>query len=828
MQDGMAREVREWRRGLSMAALAASLMLLGCGGGAGGDEAPASGSVEELGTGPDLSSRNYMPAQVGDRWVYEDSAQAGALLTRTIGVRSTARGNGIAVKDSLPDATELIQVRDAEGTWHFPGIDADAFGLAVGPVRVLPSQLRVGQRFVSVDRNLGAVFDFDQDGLADAAALQASTRVVALETLDTAVGRLADCLHLRVSIVYSIASTANRRTVTVTTESNEWYAPGIGLVRLESVTTAPGVPDDTYTQRLVGYRVDDRRTDTVAPAATAPGLPGAQPLGPATVVDIMFSENMDAADLITALRVHDAAGAAVAGTTSVTGPRSMRFVPASAWASGAYSATLSTAALDLLGNALAAEQTWPFIIDATAPVLVGSTPLAGTVDVSLASVIELRFSEPVDPASVNAGTVWAVGGSLLTPLSYEVDGSTVRLRPVAQFIRGASYSIQIAGVTDLRGNLLTSATVNFQADPGRFGPSSPLGEISSDNYVGKIMAGGDLNGDGRADVVAASIRWSGTGWSYEVFRYLQLAGGTLGPATPLALPGNCSIRSMQVADINGDGRQDLVLSASEPCGLMLWRQTPEGELVLDRVLDSSIGLLAVHDMNGDGRLDIGVATGLELRVWLNQAAGWVLHDTLALPARPNQLAVGDINGDGRADFALSSIEQAPAATLVMQSGNGRFAAASLVSSDYNGGSFGVAIGDINGDGRADLVLGDSPGLGVFVQRPDGSLEAFRRVSNAGFLAPVRLADINGDGRIDVLASIAQADLVVWLQQADGSLTEGAVYPGPFRGTNLDADQLAVADVNGDGRPDVLLNGHVFRQRSVPVMSQSVKPVRRAR
>lgn len=817
-QPSKACITRRWHRGLLTAVLAAMTGIAACGGG---------GSGGSIGGGEDLSSSDYMPAQTGDRWAYEETGNPAAYVTRVLGTRSTGRGTGMAVKSDLPGATESILVRDAQGVWQYPGTDADPIELVLGPIRLLPSPLRVGDSFVSVDKDLGTFFDFDGDGRTDAARLHADTQVVATESLDIAVGRLTDCLHLRVIATFEVGSTLLGRTTTISTVSDEWYAAGIGLVKTEMVTRGEGDVTDSYSQRLVGYRVGDRRSDTVAPTASAPGLVSSTPLGRSTTVDITFSEEMDVTTLVPALRVLDGDGAAVSGSTTVTGPRALRFVPAANWISGSYRATLSTAAQDLLGNPVAAAQVWPFVIDATAPVLVGSLPLAGSVDVPLASTIELHFDEAVDPASVNADTVRALyDGALLSSVTYAVSGTTVLLRPVTQLARGRSYSIQINGVTDLLGNVLTNASVAFATDPGRFGASRALAAASPDAIMGSVVAAGDVNGDGRSDVLADSTAWTGTEWAYGVSLYAQQADGTLAaPAALVQLPGNCSIRSMRVADFDRDGRQDLLIAASAPCGVMLWRQTTGGQQVLDRVIDPVVGLLAVPDVDRDGRPDVVIASTTTVKVWLNLSTGWVLNDTVTVPASPNQLAVGDVNGDGRPDLAVSSIERSEAVALMLQGADGHFGAVSSLSSDYGGGSFGVAIGDIDGDGRADLVAGDSVGFGVFHQQVDGQLAPYRQLNGTNFPQPVQLADFNADGRLDVLAAYADADLAVFLQQADGTLAEPASYPGTFHGSNDNPDEMAVGDVNGDARPDVLLNGYLFVQRPVPVMAQSVRATR---
>lgn len=806
-----ARRACRRSRWAQAAPLVTAALMAACGGGSGTSTADSRA---------DLSSRDYIPAQVGDRWAYTDTFSTDAVLTRAIGTRSTDRGAGVAVKSDLPGTIESVFVRDAAGIWQYPGIDADAATLALGPIRLLAFPLRVGDGFVAVDRDFGAVFDFDGDGRADAARMRADTRVIATERLQTALGALEDCLHLRITATLQIESTLLGRSAAFTTVGDEWYAAGVGLVRSESVQQGPAGAPSSHQQSLVGYRVGSLRSDTAAPTASAPGISTGAVLGPATAVNVSFSEDMDSRSMAAALRVHDNAGAVVAGTTTVTGPRGVRFVPAASWASGNYQAALDTSAQDLLGNPIAAGQVWPFTIDATAPSLVETRPLEGSVDVALASSIELRFSEAVDPASVNGGTVRAIyDGALLTDVTYEVDGATVLLRPVAQLARGKRYAIEITGVTDLLGNVLLQASVTFTSDPGRFGIAQPLPAIGKDATMGAVAAIGDVTGDGRADVLADSTWWTGSGWAYGVSLYTQQQDGRLAPPVGLTLPDNCSIRSMRIADFDGDLRQDVAIAAASPCGVMLWRQTAAGQLELSRVIDPSVGLLASPDLNGDGRTDLVVAGTTELKVWLNLPTGWQLSDTLALTGAPNQLAVGDLNSDGRPDIAWSSIQAAEAATLSLQASDGHFRSVSAMHSGYGGGSFGIAIGDINSDGLADLVVGESRGVGVFHQDSGGRLGGLVQLDGTSFPSPLQLADMNADGRLDVVCAFSDTDLAVMLQEPGGSMAAIATYPDTFRGSKDSPDGLVIGDLNGDGRQDALLHGHLFAQRPVATMSQ---------
>lgn len=804
-------------------------VLVACGGGAGGGgNAAGSGSAKV-----DLSASQYFPTQVGNRWIYQSSRSVDPVIVRLTGQRSVSGLTGVAMLSSDPIAGESVLVEDAQGVREFPGNGADPLTLALGPVQLLRYPLLVGDSFVAADKALGAVVDFDGDGVRDSVTVRADTQVLGLEVLDTALGKLTDCLHLRTTALLKVQTSGSKQTVTLSSVSDDWLAPGIGKVRSDVSTSGGGV-NSTSSQLITGYGVAGRRSETLAPTASAPVLASAAVLGPTTMLEIAFSEAMDGSTLAGALKVLDASGKPVAGTVSV-GASSVQFRPSAGWASGSYSAQISTAAQDLVGNPLAAAQTWPFTIDATPPTLLQSTPLQGSIDVPLASNIVVTFSEAVAPASVGASTITLLyDGAVLSTLDYAVNGASVTLTPKSALARGKTYSLHISGVTDLVGNPMSGATVSFTSDPGRFGTPVALAPATAvpagaSPALGDVVAVGDLDGDGRADVVATSVQWQGSYWRNTLLVYYQQADGRL--STPLQIDhiDNCPTTSMQIGDIDGSGHNALIVTS---CGIDVVVRAADGTLSRRKLIDSpGATRLQLADMNGDGRLDLVTYDYIDnlVRVWLNRPDGWSRVDAPTLPSFPqiNSLAVGDLNGDGRPDIAISgaALPGFNAAALLYQKADGSFSAPSYLHVDGNEYASGVNIADLNGDGRADLVLAlPSSGIAVHSQAADGSLGPLTRLSKDLFPSVVTLADINGDSRPDILAWHPASGLAVMLQQTDRSFSAAAQYPQP---NNSAPSLMVVADLNGDGRPDLLLNGQLWLQRPVLPMAQLSRPARPA-
>jgi len=172
----------------------------------------------------------------------------------------------------------------------------------------------------------------------------------------------------------------------------------------------------------------------------------------------------------------------------------------------------------------------------------------------------------------------------------------------------------------------------------------------------------------------------------------------------------------------------------------------------------------------------------------------------------HSVAIGDLNGDGKPDLATANgNEYAPTVSVFMNRGAGRFRA----RRDYEAGryvSYSVAIGDLNGDGKPDLVTANSCcGVGipstvsVLLNRGDGSFRATVEYGTGGGPNSVAIGDLNGDGRPDLATANSEANTVsVLMNTGDGSLRAKVDY-----GTGPGPESVAVGDLNGDSKLDLV-------------------------
>ncbi|WP_353929307.1 cadherin-like domain-containing protein [Okeanomitos corallinicola TIOX110] len=222
--------------------------------------------------------------------------------------------------------------------------------------------------------------------------------------------------------------------------------------------------------------------------------------------------------------------------------------------------------------------------------------------------------------------------------------------------------------------------------------------------------------------------------------------------------------------------------------------------------------VAVGDFNGDGNTDLVTAGGFNnVSVLLGNGNGsFGTATTFAAGGIPTSVTVGDFNSDGKVDLALatySSIfnEETFDETIVgnvsvlLGNGDGSFGTATTfftVNSDPSS----LAIGDFNGDGKADVVTtNNSDNVSVLLGNGDGSFGAATNFAVGDAPISVAIGDFNGDGKADLAtANILSSDVSVLLGNGDGSFgtaTNFAVDSSPR--------SLAIGDFNGDGKADVV-------------------------
>jgi hypothetical protein len=214
-------------------------------------------------------------------------------------------------------------------------------------------------------------------------------------------------------------------------------------------------------------------------------------------------------------------------------------------------------------------------------------------------------------------------------------------------------------------------------------------------------------------------------------------------------------------------------------------------------------------LSGDGKLDLAVTNDKSVSVLLGAGDGtFVGKVDYPTGAQPTAIALGDLNGDGLLDMVTSSAVSSGwlgTASVLLGTGGGRFAA----NVDYQAGRNpqGVALGDLNGDGHLDMVVanaGYDGGWSVSVLLGNGDGTFVASVDYASGMGPtsVVLGDLNNDGKLDIImpnSNVSRVDTVsVLLGKGDGTFADEVDY------TTADYPRTAVlGDLNGDGWVDIV-------------------------
>ena len=349
----------------------------------------------------------------------------------------------------------------------------------------------------------------------------------------------------------------------------------------------------------------------------------------------------------------------------------------------------------------------------------------------------------------------------------------------------------------------------------------------------EAVAIGDVTGDGRADVVMTTSYYFDPANDFRLFVFAQAADGTLEPPVsyPTASTYTDRAESVAIGDITGDGRADVVLGLGG-LGIQIFPQDPSGTLgtpTLTPTTDSD--RIRLGHLDADGHLDVaGVGWGSNtVSVLLNDGAGG-LGTAMVYPARHggyDDLEVADVTGDGRDDLVVMSGQTyaIPNLSVLGQLPAGGFGPAAEYSVGTNTNTNGIGVGDVNGDGRNDVVAsygGNSPTafIGVFSQNTDGALTGPASHTSYDIPEPVEVADLDLDGRADIVTLHGGwNEAGVYRQLPDGSLSTETLYPIPYA-SHYDPHGLAVGDINSDGYPDIVLADYnhglvVLRNRPAP-------------
>jgi hypothetical protein len=329
---------------------------------------------------------------------------------------------------------------------------------------------------------------------------------------------------------------------------------------------------------------------------------------------------------------------------------------------------------------------------------------------------------------------------------------------------------------------------------------------------------GELNGDGKPDLVALSTQAS------ALIVLFGNGDGTF--TTPSAYATGNSPGS--VGFIPLDDGNTIIITPDQTTG-SLWQTvvSPEGDVgapPIHLVGGLPTGIAAA-DLDGNGQPDAivtGGASDVSVLLLKNDVFQPPVGYSLAQPSpMPQAVATGDLNNDGKPDVVVASLEGMVSVLL----GNGDGTLKAPVNVPVNAGAQSIALADFNRDGKLDavvaasgnLIIGGGTGTGgvvVLLGAGNGTLSAQPTLTVSGLYATsVAAADLNGDGIPDLAVvmitgtNFGSATLAVFLGNGDGTFQAPRTFPlkapaASFTKVIGNQSGIVIGDWNGDGKPDI--------------------------
>jgi len=374
------------------------------------------------------------------------------------------------------------------------------------------------------------------------------------------------------------------------------------------------------------------------------------------------------------------------------------------------------------------------------------------------------------------------------------------------------------------GTLQPAQTVGF----GSFSAATqPAGD--------QALAVGDFNGDGRLDVAIAADQLAPSGAaSSGVLVYLGNGDGTF--QSPVEYPTG-DAGSIAVADLNGDGKPDLLVTTfhNQSVAVLLGNGDGTFQPATGYAVGQIASDLAIGDFSGDGKADVAVTSSISgnISILLGngdgsfQAATSVFVTTPVVtqggPSGLGVIAAADFNKDGKQDLVISTFSAFSQGNIFLLTGNGdgTFAAPQTLFANIE--SYSLVAADFDGDGKTDLMLGvvnDSTlvsGTGTHAAlyyrgNGDGSFQPYQLLYGGETMHSIAVADFNGDGKLDLVSGlnsqlktlpVSQPWPAITLMLQPFPVTYGTGLTVPSTALPISPVSLAVGDFDGDGKIDFL-------------------------
>ncbi|PQJ09142.1 hypothetical protein CJD36_020325 [Flavipsychrobacter stenotrophus] len=552
-----------------------------------------------------------------------------------------------------------------------------------------------------------------------------------------------------------------------------------------------------------------------------------------------------------------AAGTITPSTPAVQVGTSITLANTTATGTGVWSTSAGTGSVTIDAGGVATGLTL-----GTATISYTSTTAAGCGPVYATRTISVNGPSPIitsfAPQTGMPGSTVVINGTDFdaTPANNIVYFGATRAIVNAGASTTLSLTVTVpAGATYAPVTITTSGNYTAYSDTN-FTPIYNNAGFRTDSLVFKgsviLTAGatpfsgaiGDLNNDGKPDLVvnnSATVSGSGTP-SISIFENVMTGAGVISGASYSLTStltdgiGTKSPNNIKLADIDGDGKLDIIVPLLDAVGgstMIVYLNTTSGTGTPTFAAHTDVtagpfsSVAAINDFDSDGKPDIAVSGGLGAIYVLPNistpgAAAFGPVVTIPAGAAPSSVCIADLDGDGKPDVAVpnsGSNGASPAtysgSTVTIARNTSTYGNISFVTSvslSVGSGPIDIAAGDIDNDGKNDLVvtnfndatfsvLINTSTLGTLTS---GSFAAHTDIATGNAPTGIAVADLNGDGKLDVVVSNNTDNTVSMFRNlATGSAVTLAFAPVLNFGTGSRPVTVTIGDLDADGYPDVV-------------------------
>ena len=253
-------------------------------------------------------------------------------------------------------------------------------------------------------------------------------------------------------------------------------------------------------------------------------------------------------------------------------------------------------------------------------------------------------------------------------------------------------------------------------------------------------------------------------------------------------------------DLNGDGKTDVVVATTTGNNIHVLLGNGDGTLQTEVTYFAGGNPVDVvtADFNGDGKADVASVSGSDVNIFIANGDG-TLKPRVNLPLgfQPSKLNLTDFNNDGKIDLAV--LGGGNTLSILLGNGNGTFQPA--INKTVAAAVFSILPGDLNGDGKIDLVFLSFPGsVLVLTGHGDGTFDDPVSYPAASEVVRATLADLNADGKLDVAVTSRLPNvLTILLGRGDGTFQTGIKSSLPTAPADLISE-----DFDGNGKRDLVV------------------------